>query len=190
MRIFCRKPSISLFDPKRPHTSIPSKFQPFGRCSFGLDRPLGRRACTSPWKKDLTPARLSRVGTSARLVMTIVLGCISCSFVAAAGKSTLTGFATEYDRWAPYVAEASQRFGVPAHWIRAVMQQESIGDKGAVSPKGAMGLMQVIPRPTRNCGSATTRRGSLPAAQQYTGGRGLSSRDARPLRPGRLSGGL
>lgn len=77
--------------------------------------------------------------------MTIVQGCVSCSFVAAAGKSTLTGFATAYNRWAPYVAEASQRFGVPAHWIRAVMQQESIGGKGAVSPKGAMGLMQVMP---------------------------------------------
>ena len=145
MQIFCRKPSFSLFDRKRPHSSVPSKIQTFGGRSFGLDRPLGRRACTSRWKKHLTPARLSRVGTSARLIMAIVLGCVSWSLVAVAGTSRLTRFATAYDRWAPYVAEASQRFGVPAHCIRAVMQQESIGDKGAVSPKGAMGLMQVMP---------------------------------------------
>ena len=43
------------------------------------------------------------------------------------------------------IAEASQRFGVPAHWIRAVMQAESTGDTGALSPKSAMGLMQVMP---------------------------------------------
>ena len=47
--------------------------------------------------------------------------------------------------WASLIAEASQRFGVPAHWIRAVMQAESTGDTGAMSPKGAMGLMQVMP---------------------------------------------
>jgi len=145
MQIFCRKPSISLFDRKRPHSCVPSKIQTFGRRSFGLGRSLGPRPSASPWKEQFTAARLTSIGTAAFLIMTIVLGCVSCSFVAAAGKSTLTGFATAYNRWAPYVAEASQRFGVPAHWIRAVMQQESIGDKGAVSTKGAMGLMQVMP---------------------------------------------
>jgi membrane-bound lytic murein transglycosylase B len=43
------------------------------------------------------------------------------------------------------VAEASQRFGIPASWIRAVMQVESFGDVRALSPKGAMGLMQIMP---------------------------------------------
>lgn len=43
------------------------------------------------------------------------------------------------------VAEASRRFGVPAHWIRAVIGQESNGDVRAVSSAGAMGLMQVMP---------------------------------------------
>ena len=57
----------------------------------------------------------------------------------------MNGGAAAYNRWASYVAEASSRFGVPAPWIRAVMQLESTGDKGAVSPKGAMGLMQVMP---------------------------------------------
>ncbi|MGR7995780.1 lytic transglycosylase domain-containing protein [Xanthobacter sp. ZOL 2024] len=43
------------------------------------------------------------------------------------------------------IAEASQRFGIPAAWIRAVMRAESAVDATAVSPKGAMGLMQIMP---------------------------------------------
>lgn len=44
-----------------------------------------------------------------------------------------------------YVAEAARRFGVPEAWIRAVMRVESRGDVRAISPKGAMGLMQIMP---------------------------------------------
>ncbi len=43
------------------------------------------------------------------------------------------------------IAEAAQRFGIPAAWIRAIMRIESRGDRRAVSPKGAMGLMQLMP---------------------------------------------
>ncbi len=43
------------------------------------------------------------------------------------------------------VAEASARFAVPASWIHAVIQIESGGDARAVSPKGARGLMQIMP---------------------------------------------
>jgi hypothetical protein len=43
-----------------------------------------------------------------------------------------------------FIAEASQRFNIPGTWIRAVMRVESAGDVRAVSPKGAMGLMQIV----------------------------------------------
>jgi len=49
---------------------------------------------------------------------------------------------------APYtasIAEAAQRFGIPERWIWAVMRAESNGDFRAVSPVGAMGLMQIMP---------------------------------------------
>ena len=49
------------------------------------------------------------------------------------------------DPYAAYIAEAAQRFGIPAAWIRAVMRVESANDVRAVSPKGAMGLMQIMP---------------------------------------------
>ena len=54
--------------------------------------------------------------------------------------------ATAADPIAAIIAEASQRFGIPASWIRAVMRVESLGDVGALSPKGAMGLMQIMPQ--------------------------------------------
>jgi len=44
------------------------------------------------------------------------------------------------------VTEASLRFGIPPAWIRAVMRAESAGNPRAVSPKGAMGLMQIMPQ--------------------------------------------
>jgi soluble lytic murein transglycosylase-like protein len=47
--------------------------------------------------------------------------------------------------FAAFIAEASQRFGIPAAWIRAVMRAESFGDVRTISPKGAMGLMQIMP---------------------------------------------
>ncbi len=46
---------------------------------------------------------------------------------------------------ADYIAEAAQRFGIPVSWINAVMDAESAGDVHAVSRKGAMGLMQIMP---------------------------------------------
>jgi membrane-bound lytic murein transglycosylase B len=43
------------------------------------------------------------------------------------------------------IAEAAERFGVPARWIRAVILAESAGNPHAVSRAGAMGLMQIMP---------------------------------------------
>ena len=50
------------------------------------------------------------------------------------------------DPFAAHVAEASLRFGIPPDWIRAVRHVESRGNPQAVSPKGAMGLMQIMPK--------------------------------------------
>ena len=48
-------------------------------------------------------------------------------------------------RLARYISEASRRFDIPKAWIRAVISAESAGDAGAVSPAGAVGLMQIMP---------------------------------------------
>jgi len=53
-------------------------------------------------------------------------------------------------QWQTHIEEASQRFGVPADWIRRVIRAESGGGRGlaggrVVSHAGAMGLMQLMP---------------------------------------------
>ena len=53
-------------------------------------------------------------------------------------------------RWRPFIAEASQRFKLPASWIQAVMQVESGGrttlnGRPIISRAGALGLMQLLP---------------------------------------------
>lgn len=53
--------------------------------------------------------------------------------------------ASSLDQWQGFIAEASECYGVPEAWIRAVMRTESDGDPRALSPKGAMGLMQIMP---------------------------------------------
>ena len=55
------------------------------------------------------------------------------------------------DQWSPFIQEASQRFSIPAAWIRAVMQAESGGrtmlgeNQPITSAAGAVGLMQLMP---------------------------------------------
>jgi hypothetical protein len=49
------------------------------------------------------------------------------------------------DPVAATVTDAAQPSGIPASWICAVIDAESGGDARAVSPKGAMGLMQIMP---------------------------------------------
>jgi soluble lytic murein transglycosylase-like protein len=53
--------------------------------------------------------------------------------------------ASTADPFARFAIEAAHRFGVPAAWISAVMAMESGGDVLALSPQGAMGLMQIMP---------------------------------------------
>ena len=47
--------------------------------------------------------------------------------------------------FAAFVSQASQLFGIPVSWIRAVMRLESAGAASSVSPKGDMSLMQIMP---------------------------------------------
>ena len=63
----------------------------------------------------------------------------------ASAQTTVTETRSTVDPYTAYVAEASQRFGLPERLLRAVMTAESDGIVRAVSSKGAMGLMQIMP---------------------------------------------
>jgi soluble lytic murein transglycosylase-like protein len=72
----------------------------------------------------------------------MLLGGVSAAH---AQPSNSKGVAVAADRIGDFVAEASRRFSISPSWIRAVMRVESLGDPLALSPKGAMGLMQIMP---------------------------------------------
>ena len=75
----------------------------------------------------------------------LVAFAMSFACVNAHARSTPPASVVEIDPYAEFVAEASQRFAIPPAWLRAVMHVESSGNARAVSPKGAMGLMQLMP---------------------------------------------
>jgi len=58
--------------------------------------------------------------------------------------------ASARDPFGAHIAEAARRFQLPDVWIRAVLAAESNGNPRAVSPKGAMGLMQLMPATWRD----------------------------------------
>lgn len=66
----------------------------------------------------------------------------ACATVAVAQQAADTRSTHPY---APHVAEAAHRFGIPQAWIWAVMRVESNGNVRAISRAGAMGLMQIMP---------------------------------------------
>ena len=47
---------------------------------------------------------------------------------------------------------AADRYGLPRHLVRSVMSAESGGNPRAVSPKGAIGLMQLMPGTAKDLG--------------------------------------
>jgi soluble lytic murein transglycosylase-like protein len=85
---------------------------------------------------------IARVTVAAAQLMCLIVAPIS---FAPSARAQIAARPQSIDRFANFVAEASARFTVPARWIRAIIQIESTGDEHAISPRGAMGLMQLMP---------------------------------------------
>lgn len=60
-------------------------------------------------------------------------------------KAQYGGTNPSSDPWSAHIREAARRFAIPERLLRAVMHVESVVDVHAVSGKGAMGLMQIMP---------------------------------------------
>lgn len=94
-----------------------------------------------------------RATLSSIIVMLSACSVIACSTADATAEPPFASPATRVksaapsrDPWAAHIAEAAKRFAIPERWIRAVMAVESTGNRTARSPKGAMGLMQIMPK--------------------------------------------
>ena len=119
--------------------------------------PRANRRCTRRRVSALLPAclrppldarlflklRLQRVAIAVGLIIAGSAGGMSASAQTVQMREAAVDAARE--PFANFVDEAARRFGIPAAWIRAVMRAESFGDARAVSPKGAIGLMQIMP---------------------------------------------
>lgn len=71
------------------------------------------------------------------------------------------------------VSDAEQRFGIPAGLLSAVISKESSGNSKAISPKGAIGLGQVMPDTARGMGYDPEELKRNPALQVEAAGRYL-----------------
>jgi soluble lytic murein transglycosylase-like protein len=93
-------------------------------------------------------ARMRICGTTICTTIAITSSMLLASDIARAeSASSIPPTTTSHTTtpFAAFISEASKRFDVPAHWIRAMMRVESAHDVRALSPKGAIGLMQIMP---------------------------------------------
>ena len=139
---------IPLFAEKPAHPFVPLGHRTAGAHSEGQGRPSAG-ACALPLTAASTLADWRRSGDRtawhyAALILAGALSVCAGSSVAVAQSAPVERPAAAHP-YAAHIAEASQRFGIPEHWIVAVLRAESAGDVRAVSSAGAMGLMQVMP---------------------------------------------
>jgi hypothetical protein len=91
--------------------------------------------------------RLNRACTRARFTLLFLIGLAPTCTLGGVMPAKAAPFdrPTDGEPYAVHVTEAARRFGIPAAWIRAVMTIESRARRDAISPKGAIGLMQIMP---------------------------------------------
>lgn len=139
--------AIPLFARKPSHPSVLLERRSAGARSEGQGRPLAS-ALRGPLTVASTLAgwRRSGEGAPVRCALLLLAGLLAFAIpVVAVAQPQSAERAATSDPYAAHIAEASQRFGVPVAWIRAVMRAESAGDPRAISSAGAMGLMQIMP---------------------------------------------
>lgn len=88
---------------------------------------------------------MPQIGTSVRLALILFTGFLPNIAITALAQNAPVAQPSPRETYAGHIAEAAQRFELPAAWIRAVMTAESGGDPRAISPRGAIGLMQIMP---------------------------------------------
>lgn len=88
---------------------------------------------------------MPKIGTPVRLAIILLTSVLPGVAIPAQAQDAAIVRSSPRDPYADSIAEAAQRFELPSIWIRAVLRAESKGDPRAISSKGAMGLMQIMP---------------------------------------------
>lgn len=139
---------IPLFAEEPSHPSVPLDGPSAVARSIRHGRSqTGARA--SPLTDASTVARFRCRGAGSRVRIALLflsgLFIVTMPPVAALAQSVRVEGLPRADPYADDIEQASQRFGIPALWIRAVIRVESAGNPSATSPAGAIGLMQIMP---------------------------------------------
>jgi soluble lytic murein transglycosylase-like protein len=144
----CKPSVIPPFGHNTDHSSVPAKVRTAVARNDGQGQLPDRRASASPLTAMSTTAAFRSLATMLCIVTILAASILSCGAAHARQASPATHRASSESLrpFAPIVTEASRRFAVPEHWIRAVMQIESGAKPRSRSRKGAMGLMQIMPK--------------------------------------------
>jgi hypothetical protein len=139
---------IPMFAKEPRHPAVPLGHRTAGVRSEAQGWPPAG-ACALPLTAASTLAswRLGGGRAVTRYAAVLLIGVLSLGSEAgiAVAQSASAVRPAAVDLHAAHIAEASQRFGIPEHWIAAVLRAESAGDVRAISSAGAMGLMQIMP---------------------------------------------
>lgn len=137
----------------RVHPAIPLYFfVPANACKADArsgrpQRPNCRRETAVPRRGANTTACLARPGVRIWAIASLLL-VFAVPYDAAVAESrgaAVRAVTQTSNPFAAFIDEASERFALPVNWIGSVINIESAGDVHARSPKGAMGLMQIMP---------------------------------------------
>ncbi len=145
--IMALKASIPLFAGKPSHSFIPLDHMSAGARSEGQGRPsAGASRAPLTAASTLAGCRFDGERSARRYALLIALAVLAFSSgpTVTIAQSDVVARPVS-DPHGAHIAEASQRFGILEHWIRAVLRAESAGDVRAISSAGAIGLMQVMP---------------------------------------------
>ena len=146
--IIALKTRIPLFAGKPSHSFVPLDHKSAGARSAGQGRPpAGASRAPSTAASTLAGWWFGGERSARRYAVMMLAGVLLVGMTPTAtlAQSSPVARTVPGDSHGAHIAEASQRFGIPELWIRAVLRAESAGDVRAVSSAGAMGLMQVMP---------------------------------------------
>ena len=148
MQPTCEVRAFPLLNPETSCFSFPAEIVPAVANHGGVKRALSQRGGNASGTRARAIACLRSLSRLVCLAVMLASSTLPRGSIAHA-ETTLRvarpAITHAIDRLAVFIAEASRRFDVPTPWIRAVMHVESVGEVRARSPKGAMGLMQIMP---------------------------------------------
>ena len=144
MRSLRPNSAIPLLDRWQDHSSVPTRLRKAAARSGSQGRPPGRCECASSLTAASTAARCRSFWTMLAVVMTVAITTCATIRESRCEPQSETSLSAA-DHLDGITAEASERFGIPAAWIRAIVRVEISRNAHTPSRKDGVGLSQLSP---------------------------------------------